>query len=139
MSMYVLDTDVLTLLFHNHPRLQQNVIGHLTDDVCVTVVSVEEQLMGWYSRVRRAKQVQMLADAYGRLAESVKLLSDFKILAFSVPAIYRYQALQALKLGVKKTDLRIAAITLEHAGILVTRNLRDFRRVPGLVIEDWSV
>jgi tRNA(fMet)-specific endonuclease VapC len=36
-------------------------------------------------------------------------------------------------------DLRIAAITLENAGILITRNLRDFQRIPNLSVENWAV
>ncbi len=41
-------------------------------------------------------------------------------------------------LNVRKMDLRIAAIVLEKGATLVSRNLRDFRRVPGLRVEDWS-
>jgi tRNA(fMet)-specific endonuclease VapC len=43
-----------------------------------------------------------------------------------------------LKLGVKHMDLRIAAIVLEHGGVLVTRNVSDFQNVPGLTIENWA-
>ena len=60
-------------------------------------------------------------------------------MSFTEPAIARFKLLKGLRLNVGGTDLSIAAITLENGGILVTRNLRDFQRVPGLPLEDWSV
>jgi tRNA(fMet)-specific endonuclease VapC len=47
--------------------------------------------------------------------------------------------LRALKLGVAKMDLRIAAVALEMGGTVVTRNQRDFQRISGLSVMDWSV
>jgi tRNA(fMet)-specific endonuclease VapC len=36
-------------------------------------------------------------------------------------------------------DLKIAAIVLTHNALLISRNLKDFRKVPGLKVEDWTV
>jgi tRNA(fMet)-specific endonuclease VapC len=35
-------------------------------------------------------------------------------------------------------DLKIASITLAYNGILLTRNLQDFEKVPELNIQNWT-
>jgi tRNA(fMet)-specific endonuclease VapC len=139
MSLYALDTDTLTLLENGHPRVLQQQVAHLQDDLAVTVISVEEQLSGWYRRIRQATKRDELARRYYELTRVIAFLAGWKILPFTEPAILRYEQLLAMKLNVGKMDLRSAAITLENGGILVTRNLRDFQRVPGITLENWAV
>ena len=138
MSLYIFDTDVLSLLQYNHPKVMQQCVAHFYDDLAITIISVEEQLAGWYSRLRQAKTPDDLAEQYHRMTETVEMLRQFDVITFAKTDILRYQQLAALKLGVGKSDLRIAAIALEHNAVVVTRNRRDFQRVPGLAIEDWS-
>ena len=52
--------------------------------------------------------------------------------------IRRYNGLLAMKPNVGRMDLRIAAIALEEDAVVITRNLRDFERVPGLACENWA-
>jgi tRNA(fMet)-specific endonuclease VapC len=35
------------------------------------------------------------------------------------------------------SDRLIAATALEHDAVVVTSDVRDFMRVPGLIVEDW--
>ena len=57
----------------------------------MTVITVEESLSGWYSVVRRAKTPENIARAYARLADTVRALADFRILAFEEAAIARFR------------------------------------------------
>ena len=36
-------------------------------------------------------------------------------------------------------DLQVAAIALAQSCTLVTHNVKEFGRVPGLTVEDWEV
>ena len=62
-------------------------------------------------------------------AESVRFCARVQVLPYSQVAIARFEELRGLRLNVGGMDLRIAAIVLEAGATLVTRNLRDFRRV----------
>ena len=107
--------------------------------MAVTAITVDESYAGWHARVRKARKPHEIADAFAGLAEAAAVFGSFSIIPFPVPAIRRFGALKKLKLNAGPNDLRIAAIALDAGGIVVTHNLRDFRRVPGLICEDWSV
>jgi tRNA(fMet)-specific endonuclease VapC len=138
MSLHVLDTDTLSLLQDGQPAVLARLAAHPPDELAVSVISVEEQLSGWYRQLRKAKEPNELAKVYDRLTAAVRALSRLPILSFSEAAIHRARGLQKAKLNVRKLDLCIAAIALEAQAIVVTCNVRDFKRVPGLVVEDWS-
>jgi tRNA(fMet)-specific endonuclease VapC len=137
-SLRILDTDTLSLLQRGHVSVCAAAASHAPEELAVTVITVEEQLSGWYALLRRSKGHSELAAVYRRLAENVSFLARVTILTFTKEAIERFENLQARKLGIKAMDLRIAVIALEHGATLITRNVRDFERVPGLTVENWA-
>ena len=138
MSQYVLDTDIITLYQHGHPRVVKQVLAHAVAQIAIAVISVEEELTGWYTKLRQSRKHDELARAYQRLSEAVPFFARFQILSFTEPAIVRYEGLRAAHRHIGKNDLRISAIALEHGATVVTRNSKDFTKVVGLTIEDWS-
>jgi tRNA(fMet)-specific endonuclease VapC len=138
MNRYTLDSDILSLAQRGDIKVNQAIRSRSPAQVSITVISVEEQLTGWYTLLRRVQRPDLVALAYRSLAESIPFLAGFAILSYSERAIARYAQLGAMRLNVGPNDLRIAAIALEHGATVVTRNERDFRRVPGLAVENWA-
>jgi tRNA(fMet)-specific endonuclease VapC len=139
MSLFVLDTDMLTLYYHGDATVVQNVQARAATDLAITVVTIDEQLTGWYTLTRRARQPAEIAQAYANLADAVLRLSKWRILLYTESAIARVAHLKRQRLNVGLMDLRIAAITQENGAAVVTRNRRDFSRIPNLMVEDWSL
>lgn len=139
MSLYVLDTDIVSLFGRQNPVVMARVAAARQDhEVAVAAITVDESYAGWHARIRKARKPAEIAEAFAGLAAAAAVFGAFSIIPFPIPAIQRFEALKKLKLNTGPNDLRIAAIALEAGGIVVTRNVRDFRRVPGLVCEDWS-
>ncbi len=133
-----MDTDTLTLYRLGRRPLVSRINERPLSEIGTTVITVEEQMTGWQAVLRHPKSDAHLADTYLRLTEAVRVLSGIHIVTFSEAAIRRYNALLAMKLNIGKMDLRIAAIALEENATVITRNLRDFGRVPGLACENWA-
>ncbi len=138
MSFDVFDTDSLTLFQDGDVEITESVLNHDAHDLAITVLTIEEQVGGWYSLLRRAKSEQQLVFAYSRMADNVEALSDLRVLRCNAEAVRLSHNFRANKIRIGTMDLRIAATVISHGGILVTRNRRDFEQVPGLVMEDWS-
>jgi predicted nucleic acid-binding protein len=60
------------------------------------------------------------------------------VLDFDQAAVAEYQRLRRGRIRVGPMDLRIAAIAIPCEATLVSPNLKDFRKVPGSTVEDWT-
>ncbi len=141
--MVILDTNIVTLL-HYSEGVEASVLSSRLrtagEREChVTVISFEEQMRGWLATAAGAKTDEKLEWAYERLRMLLHEYQRYPILDFDMPAIIRFHGLQKVRLRIGTMDLRIAAIALAHDALLISRNLVDFQKVPGLRVEDWTL
>lgn len=137
--MFVLDTDTLTHLLLGH-KLVAARRAQATAEVVLTVVTRIEVLQGRFASVLKAEDGAKLLQAQQRLVDNEEDLEEFVILNVDSAVSAEFDRLRQNKKlkSIGRTDLLIAAITLANRATLVTRNEKDFRKVPGLRIENWA-
>jgi tRNA(fMet)-specific endonuclease VapC len=137
--MILLDTDTLSLLFRGQPRVEARVRS-AQSDVTTTVVTWIEVLQGRFDALLKAANADQLERAYRRLHDSVQQLARLTIVAIGRPAAEQFEKLlrskKLKKIG--RGDLFIASIALAEQATLASRNLRDFKQIPGLKVENWA-
>src|SRR5438552_329481 len=79
-SLYLLDTDHFSLYQAGNPRVVQQVLAHLTDQLVISVITVEESLAGWMGAVSQARDDQRRARAYAGMARDAESLSGWSII-----------------------------------------------------------
>jgi tRNA(fMet)-specific endonuclease VapC len=140
---YVLDTDILSLLGHGDspesPRIRRR-IAELPQEhaVVTTIINYEEQMRGWMGALKKAGSVQSEVKVYTRLMSHLATFRKITVLGFDEAAASVFEQVKKQKTTIGPMDLKIAAIVLASKGILVTRNTGDFQKIAGLRIEDWS-
>jgi tRNA(fMet)-specific endonuclease VapC len=139
--MIVLDTDHLTVLHYaDHPRcagLTDRLRASGDPRIATTVITVEEQLRGWLAEIHRARTVDKQIPAYERLRRLFDFLRRWEIVPFDQRAADRFKDLQKQRLRIGTQDVKIASIALVQDALLLSANLRDFQRVPGVRVESW--
>jgi tRNA(fMet)-specific endonuclease VapC len=138
-SLYILDTDHVSLFQYQHPLVTQRIYRTAPNEIAVTIVTLEEQLYGRLNRIRRAKTLEALVSAYGKLRTTWDFFNTINLLDFTEEAYAHYTNLIRQKIRIGTQDLRIAAIALSIEGIVVTRNQKDFGKVPDLRLQDWTI
>ena len=105
----------------------------------VSIVSFQEQAQGWLAYIHRARKPGDIVKGFFHLQGLLTDYANVEVLPFDQQAMAEFLNLRRLRIHIGTSDLRIAAIARVNGVKLLSRNLRDFRQVPGLDVEDWTV
>jgi tRNA(fMet)-specific endonuclease VapC len=139
--MIVLDTDHLSELQYPNSvrgtRLARRLSLVEGRSVVTSIVTFEEQMRGWLAMVHKHSAGMNQVMAYANLVEVLRFYADWDVLPFDRASAELFHDLRSKRIRIKTMDLKIAAITLARSATLLSANLRDFRQVPNLSVEDW--
>lgn len=107
------------------------------NEIVLSVITVEEQVRGWLSKINQAKSPEEQIHPYGRLEYLIGFFSQWSIQPYDGLAVGEFKNLKKQKINIGTQDLKIASIALANNALLLSANLQDFEKVPGLRVENW--
>lgn len=139
--MNAFDTDVLTEILLGNTAFVARAAAVPVHHQAVPIIVIEEIVRGRLNVIRQAEagQSRISIDcAYERFEETIGDFRRLQLLSFTVDAESLYQQWRQQGIRMATHDLRIAAICVVHGARLISRNRKDFERVPGLTVEFWE-
>lgn len=103
----------------------------------ITSITLEEHARAAITRLGQSKSTHAQIKYYSLLASLFRFFADWRVAPFDVSAATMFEELRKRRVTIGRSDLKIASIALVNDAIVLTANLRDFERVPGLKIENW--
>ncbi|MHB8254824.1 MAG: PIN domain-containing protein [Acidiferrobacter sp.] len=129
--MVVLDTNILIYFFRGQGRVAENLLATPPKEVAIPAVSVYELEVGIAKSAQPAKRRRQ----FDELLETITVLPFDKGAAAAAARVR--STLEKAGRPIGPLDTLIAGITLAQQATLVTHNMREFKRVPNLMLIDW--
>lgn len=101
----------------------------------LTVMTAEEVLRGRLARI--AADRDHLPVHYDLFLNGLLTLAKWRFLPWTQAAQDTFDMLHFQRVRIGTMDLRIASLAMTHDTLLLSRNLVDFQKVPGLRVENW--
>ena len=130
MTQFALDTNTLSYFMRCEGRVAQRLAATSPQRVAIPAIVAYEIRYG-LSRSNR----QALTTAFEHMLQAVAILTFDAEAAEHGADIRRHLDEAGTSIG--PHDVLIAATARRYGSTLVTRNTREFARVPGLLLEDW--
>lgn len=127
----MLDTNICIAIISRDERVRPHLERHAPSRLRVSAITVAELRFG----IAKSKQPK-------RSAQNVELLlAKVRTLPFDDAAARKYgelrESLERKGVPIGPLDTLIASHALASSCTLATNNTREFRRAPGLHVEDW--
>ncbi len=138
----VLDTDHMSFLQYDSEEAKAILLRLRAvprDDIATTVATYEEQMRGRMARLASTNKPQGQIVMYTELKQTLQQYCFIPVLDFDTIASAEFERLRKIHPRLGTMDLKIAAIVLANNATLITRNNRDFGKIAGLRIEDWTL
>lgn len=129
--MFVLDTNTVIYYFKGQGRVAERLLQVAPNEVALPSIAVFELSVGVLKSdnvARRQEQLEVFLEAVTTLPFG---------LAEAARAAQVRAELEARGLPIGPLDVLIAGTALAKRATLVTRNVREFGRVDGLMVENW--
>jgi len=129
---YMLDTNICIYVIKNRPAPLRERFDQLAEALCISTVTLGELLYGVEKSARRSHNLQAVEQFTARL----------EVLPFSAKAAAHFGQIRAELARVGRPcgayDMLIAAHARSEGLMLITNNVREFERMPGLRIDNWA-
>jgi tRNA(fMet)-specific endonuclease VapC len=132
-SLFLLDTDICSYVMkRSHPALLTKLRNTDLERIAISVVTEAELLYG----IELSANPKLVRSAFDGFMEHVRVLEWGRSQAGHYAEIRAYLHKRGEMIGAN--DLLIAAHGRSLGATIVTNNEKEFRRVHGLKVENWS-